>query len=79
MVKKECVIKISASVGTTPKAHAPTHTFNLERHFGRLHPEILKLVQRKDNALPGTPTTSNIKTFEYREKPATATLTKFFS
>jgi len=40
-----CDEKISASVSTTPEAHGPTRTSNLEKHLGRLHPEILKLVQ----------------------------------
>ena len=39
-----CHEKNSASVDTTPKAHVPTRTSNLERHLGRFHPKILKLV-----------------------------------
>jgi len=38
-----CYERISASVGT--KAHALTRTSDLERHLGRLYPEVLKLVQ----------------------------------
>jgi len=43
--KRMCDEIISASVGTTPKVHAPTRTYNLERHLGHLQPKILKLVQ----------------------------------
>jgi len=43
-----CDEKIGASVGTTPKAHAPARTSNLNRHLGRLHLEIFKLVQEED-------------------------------
>jgi len=31
--ERMCDEKLSASVGTTPKAHAPTHTSKLERHW----------------------------------------------
>jgi len=40
-----CDEKISASGGSTPKAHAPTRTSNLKSHLSRLHPKILKRVQ----------------------------------
>jgi len=47
--------------------------------MGHLHPEILKLVQEKDNASSGTPTASNTRTWSTGKKPATTTLTKFFA
>ena len=60
-----CDANISASIGPIAEAHAPTHTYNSKKHLRRLHTNILKLVQQKDNASPGTPTASNTKTFEY--------------
>jgi len=47
--ERVCDEKTSASVGNTPKAqNALIRTSNLERRLGRLHSEILKLVQEKD-------------------------------
>jgi len=74
-----CDEQISTLVSTTPKAHAPTRTSDLEGHLGRLHPEILKMVQKKDNAWCGTPTASYTKTLSAEKKPTTATLTSFFA
>jgi len=70
-----CDEKISASVGTSLKAHVPTRTSKLEKHLGRLYPEILKLVPNPS----GTPTASNTKTLSAGKKPATENLTKLFA
>jgi len=47
--------------------------------LGRLHPEILRQVQEKDNASSGTPKASNTKILSTGKKLARATLTNFFA